>query len=131
MNRRSIALAAVAVLLIGSAAAVQAQESSGIHVRVNEAEGAMINVNLPMSLVEVAMEIAQDHIFDEDHGSISVAITTWSSPICGVCGRSFAWRATPSTSAGTTTMSTSVSIVRATPTSTSGSTTNRRVRRPW
>ena len=68
MNRRSIALAAVAVLLIGSAAAVQAQESSWIHVRVNEAEGAKINVNLPMSLVEVAMEMAQDHIFDEDHG---------------------------------------------------------------
>lgn len=68
MNRRSIALATVAVLLTGVAATVQAQESSWIHIRVNELEGVKVNVNLPMSLVEVAMDVAQDQIFDDEHG---------------------------------------------------------------
>ncbi len=68
MNRRLIALAAAAIVLTGSAAVVQAQESSWIHIRVDEADGAKVNVNLPMSLVEIAMDVAQDHIFDDDHG---------------------------------------------------------------
>jgi hypothetical protein len=99
MNRRSIALASRSRTADRLSCSGTGQESSWIHVRINEAVGAKINVNLPMSLVEVPMEMAQDHIFDENHGSISVAIRTWSLPICGVCRRSFAWWATPSTSA--------------------------------
>ncbi len=42
MNRRLIALAAAAIVLTGSAAVVQAQESSWIHIRVDEADGAKV-----------------------------------------------------------------------------------------
>ncbi len=68
MNRRFIALAATALVLTGSAVVVEAQESSWIHIRVNETDGAKVNVNLPMSLVEVAMDVAQNQIFDGEHG---------------------------------------------------------------
>ncbi len=67
MNRRLIVLAVAAMVLIGSAAVVQAQESSWIHIRVNETYGAKVNVNLPMSLVEIAMDVAQDQVFDDEH----------------------------------------------------------------
>ena len=64
----------VTVLMLGAGAAtLQAQEAadaettgSWIHVRVDEADGAKVNINLPMSLVDVALEIGQKQGFDED-----------------------------------------------------------------
>lgn len=64
----------VTLLMLGAGAAtLQAQEAvdaettgSWIHVRVDEADGAKVNINLPMSLVDVALEIGQKNGFDED-----------------------------------------------------------------
>lgn len=59
-------IAAFAATLVLSAGAVQAQEpadagtdGSWIHVRVDEADGATVDINLPLSLVDVALEIGQ------------------------------------------------------------------------
>lgn len=66
MKRKLLALA-VGGLMIATAGVAQAQEGSWIHIRVNEGdEGAKVNVNLPMSLIEVAMEIAQNEAFGEN-----------------------------------------------------------------
>lgn len=61
------------LMMSAGAAALQAQEAadaetsgSWIHVRVDEADGAKVNINLPMSLVDVALEIGQKQGFDED-----------------------------------------------------------------
>ncbi len=62
MTRKVFALVAGAALVLGAATTAQAQDSGWIHIRVNEAEGANVNVNLPMALIEVAMDIAQDHM---------------------------------------------------------------------
>lgn len=68
MQRKFLALAAVlAMVTVGGLA--QAQETSWIHIRVDEGdEGAKVNVNLPMSLIEVALEIAEKEAFDGEHG---------------------------------------------------------------
>jgi hypothetical protein len=66
MKTKLIALAAAGVLLLGAGTAA-AQEASWIHVRVMEEDGAKVNVNLPMSLIEVALEIAEKEAFD-GHG---------------------------------------------------------------
>jgi hypothetical protein len=62
MTRKIFALVAGAALIVGAATTAQAQDSGWIHIRVNESEGANVNVNLPMALIEVAMDIAQDHM---------------------------------------------------------------------
>lgn len=66
MKTKLIALAAAGALLLGAGAA-SAQEASWIHVRVIEDDGAKVSVNLPMSLIEVALEIAEKEAF-EGHG---------------------------------------------------------------
>lgn len=66
MKTKLIALAATGALLLGVGAA-SAQEASWIHVRVMEDDGAKVSVNLPMSLIEVALEIAEKEAF-EGHG---------------------------------------------------------------
>lgn len=72
MRRTALATAAVLAAL-ALAAPVRAQEAqapqaSWIHIRVDEVDGAKVNVNLPMSLVEMALEIAGKEAFDGAHG---------------------------------------------------------------
>jgi hypothetical protein len=66
MKTKLIAIAAAGALILGAGVA-SAQDASWIHVRVMEDDGAKVSVNLPMSLIEVAMEIAEKEIFD-GHG---------------------------------------------------------------
>lgn len=71
MRRKTTA--AVAAVLLVCAGSVQAQEATDpdagdrwIHVRVDEADGAEVDVNLPLSLVDVALEVGQEEGFDGD-----------------------------------------------------------------
>jgi len=66
MNRKLLSLVVGAAMLLAVGATAQAQDAGWIHVRVTEAEGTSVNVNLPMSLISVAMELAQKHAFDGD-----------------------------------------------------------------
>jgi hypothetical protein len=66
MKTKLIAFAAAGALLLGAGSA-WAQDASWIHVRVVEDDGAKVSVNLPMSLIEVALEIAEKEAF-EGHG---------------------------------------------------------------
>ena len=66
MNRKLLSLAVGAAMLLAVGATAQAQSAGWIHVRVTEDGGANVNVNLPMSLISVAMELAQKHAFDGD-----------------------------------------------------------------
>jgi len=66
MNRKLLSLAIGAAMLLAAGATAQAQDAGWIHVRVTEDEGTSVNVNLPMSLISVAMELAQKHAFDGD-----------------------------------------------------------------
>lgn len=70
LKKTTMALAAVLTL---AAAAVQAQEArdgapegSWIHVRVAEADGAEVDVNLPLSLIDVALELGEEKGLDAD-----------------------------------------------------------------
>jgi hypothetical protein len=68
MRRKYLAvLTAIAVVAVSGAAYAQAQ-TSWIHVRVDDEDGSKVNVNLPMSLVEVALDIAGQEAFDGHHG---------------------------------------------------------------
>lgn len=70
MVRKS--LTALAALLVVSAGALQAQPASQtaregakwIHVRVDEEEGAKVAINLPISLVDVAVDMAREEALD-------------------------------------------------------------------
>ncbi len=66
MNRKLLSLAVGAAMLLAVGATAQAQTAGWIHIRVMEDEGTSVNVNLPMSLISVAMELAQKHAFDGD-----------------------------------------------------------------
>jgi len=66
MNRRLLSLTVGAAMLLAVGATAHAQDADWIHVRVAEDEGTNVNVNLPMSLISVAMELAQKHAFDGD-----------------------------------------------------------------
>ncbi len=69
MKRKILALAAVASLM-AVAGVAQAQEASWIHIRVDETDGAKVNVNLPMSLIEVALDVAGDQMLEGHHGDM-------------------------------------------------------------
>lgn len=66
--------AALAAALLVCAGPIQAQEAAAdtdagdrwIHVRVDEGDGAEVDVNLPLSLVDVALEVGQEEGFDGD-----------------------------------------------------------------
>lgn len=72
MTKKLMTAATVAVVTLGAspAHAQPAPETTGetswVHVRVDEADGARVNVNLPVSLVEVALEVAGKEAFDRD-----------------------------------------------------------------
>lgn len=73
-QRAFVALVLVAVLLTGGAAIAYAQESTPwLHIRVTEdgADGARVNVNLPVSLVQVFADLAQEEIEREISGRSS------------------------------------------------------------
>ena len=88
---RKLTTVLLTMLMLGAGAAtLQAQEAadaetagSWIHVRVDEADGAKVNINLPMSLVDVALEIGQKEGFDEDdlrldpEGDVTVEDLRW------------------------------------------------------
>lgn len=68
MQRKYLAVALV-VGMIAIAGVAQAQEASWIHIRVDEGDGgAKVAVNLPMSLIEVALDVAGEEIFEHHHG---------------------------------------------------------------
>lgn len=72
MKKLSAGFVAVMLASAGAAQAhAQAEadaagEASWIHVRVDEADGAQVSLNLPMSLVDVALDAAGEDAFDED-----------------------------------------------------------------
>jgi hypothetical protein len=59
-------VAGVSLLLLGASAPALAQSQPWIHVQVEEARGARVHVNVPLSLVEVALRAAPERILDED-----------------------------------------------------------------
>jgi hypothetical protein len=60
------AFAAVAFPLLAGTSGAAAQATPWIHVQVEEARGAKVHVNVPLSLVEVALRAAPEPILDED-----------------------------------------------------------------
>lgn len=67
MNRLAYGVLTV-VLCFASAASVAAASDLWLHVRVDEADGAKVSVNLPLSMVEKALPmIPEEHL---DHGRV-------------------------------------------------------------
>lgn len=69
MTKRAIWVASLAIGLLAGGA-VQAQEQAPwLHIRVTEEgeNGSKVNVNLPLSLVQVALDIAEAEIMREGH----------------------------------------------------------------
>lgn len=64
MTKKLLTVAAAAALAVPAMA--HAQESSWIHVSVDEADGATVRVNLPASMVDVALDIADERGLEED-----------------------------------------------------------------
>jgi hypothetical protein len=64
MKKRAFFLTAVAALILLPSARLQAQSKPWIHIRVTEhdGKGAKVNVNLPLSVVQVAIDAAPDKI---------------------------------------------------------------------
>jgi hypothetical protein len=62
MVRRVLAIGLLGLGVLGSSWARAEQKQPWIHVQVNQegADGAKVNVNLPLSLIEVALEVAKD-----------------------------------------------------------------------
>lgn len=77
MTKNALLLVA-ATLLAVPAGAAKAQEASWVHVRVDEADGAKVRVNVPISLVDVALDaagedgIAEGHLRLDGEGDLSV-----------------------------------------------------------
>lgn len=68
--KKTILTAAAMALLAAPAGALHAQEAqpeSWIHVRVDEADGAKVRVNLPASLVDVALDVAGEEALEDGH----------------------------------------------------------------
>lgn len=63
MHKRLLALTISAALLALSGGAALAQNAQWIHVRVLKQDGAKISVNLPFSLIEVALDIVGKEAF--------------------------------------------------------------------
>jgi hypothetical protein len=67
MTRFSIVALGLSALLLAGATPAAAQAKPWLHVQVEEAKGAKVHVNVPLSLVEVALKAAPEPIFDDDH----------------------------------------------------------------
>lgn len=73
MTKRQLLAAGIAAVMTAGAGVAHAQpaaepagEASWIHVRVDEADGTRVSVNLPLALVEVALESRLGKHFDPD-----------------------------------------------------------------
>lgn len=71
MKRLVMALAGAMIVSAGAVQAQPATETSRedakwIHVRVDEAEGAKVAINLPISLVDVAVDMAKEEALDAE-----------------------------------------------------------------
>lgn len=66
-NKTLLGIGVAALLLALSVPAAAQQEASWIHVRVLEDDGAKVSVNLPLALVEVALEIAEKEAWSHHH----------------------------------------------------------------
>ena len=80
MIKRAVWVALLAAGLFIAGIAHAQEEAPWLHIRVNEAgeNGSKVSVNLPLSLVEVALDIAKTEVlheahFDLDHSDITVA----------------------------------------------------------
>lgn len=74
----TVAAAGLLVVPAGAVQAQETQEASWVHVRVDEADGAKVRVNLPISLVDVALEAAGEEGLEDgrlrwdEHGDVTV-----------------------------------------------------------
>lgn len=74
----AVAIAAPLVAVPVSPAQAQQEAASWLHVRVDEDDGARVRINLPISMVDVALEMAREEGFDEanfrwdEHGDVSI-----------------------------------------------------------
>ncbi len=80
MIKRAVWVALLAAGLLVAGVAQAQEEAPWLHIRVNEGgeDGSKVSVNVPLSLVEVALDIAESEIleeshFDIDHSDITVA----------------------------------------------------------
>ncbi len=64
MTKKLLTVVAAAALAVPATA--HAQESSWIHVSVDEADGTTARVNVPASMVDVALDIADERGLEED-----------------------------------------------------------------
>lgn len=67
MKRLPVVAFGFSALLLAGAAPAAAQAKPWLHIQVEEAKGSKVHVNVPLSLVEIAMKAAPEPIFDEDH----------------------------------------------------------------
>ncbi len=102
MNKRILCIAflTLALALPALAFAGQKDEASNgpwihIEVREHDGDGASVNVNLPISLADVALKMAQEKSGTAARTSASRTRTS-PSRTCARCGPKFAARATPS-----------------------------------
>lgn len=65
MQRPSLAALGLAAVLQAGAWPAAAEARPWLHVQVEESRGAKVHVNVPLSLVEVAMKAAHEPIFDD------------------------------------------------------------------
>lgn len=66
MKRFATVAAGLSLLLLAGTSPAAAQAKPWIHVQVEEARGAKVHVNVPLSLVEIALKAAPQPIFDKD-----------------------------------------------------------------
>lgn len=67
MKRFGSVAAGLSLLLLAGTSPATAQAKPWLHVQVEEARGSRVHVNLPLSLVEVALAAAPEKIFDDKH----------------------------------------------------------------
>ncbi len=67
--RRSVILTTVGLgVVLGAGPSLRAQgPSPWLHVRVEESKGSKVSVNLPLSVVEVALKAAPETVIRDDH----------------------------------------------------------------
>lgn len=80
MIKRAVWVALLAAGLLVAGVAQAQEDAPWLHIRVNESgeHGSKVSVNVPLSLVQVALDIAEAEIlkeshFDIDHSDITVA----------------------------------------------------------
>jgi len=76
MKNRALAVIALVAILVSGGVAYAQQESPWLHIRVTEAgsDGAKVNVNLPLSLVNVFADIADKELANglSGHGKFDI-----------------------------------------------------------